>query len=78
VSVWSDGTPEKIRRRASFLKAQLQGFAPTALSEGWMGLTLAAQIEFTEWTSDGHLRHSKFVGLREDKEAREVVREIEG
>ena len=24
---------------------------------------------------DGHLRHSKFVGLREDKEAREVVRE---
>jgi len=31
--------------------------------------------EFTEWTPDGHLRHSKFVGLREDKEAREVVRE---
>ena len=35
---------------------------------------LVAQIEFTEWTPDGHLRHS-FVGLREDKEAREVVRE---
>jgi ATP-dependent DNA ligase len=34
-----------------------------------------AQIEFTEWTPDGHLRHSRFVGLREDKEAREVVRE---
>ena len=29
---------------------------------------LVAQIEFTEWTPDGHLRHSKFVGLREDKE----------
>jgi ATP-dependent DNA ligase len=27
---------------------------------------LVAQIEFTEWTPDGHLRHSKFVGLRED------------
>jgi ATP-dependent DNA ligase len=39
---------------------------------------LVAQIEFTEWTPDGHLRHSKFVGLREDKEARDVVREIEG
>ena len=38
---------------------------------------LVSQIEFTEWTPDGHLRHSKFVGLREDKEAREVVREIE-
>jgi len=36
---------------------------------------LVAQIEFTEWTPDGHLRHSKFVGLREDKAAREVVRE---
>jgi len=32
-------------------------------------------IEFTEWTPDGHLRHSRFVGLREDKEGREVVRE---
>ena len=28
-----------------------------------------------EWTPDSYLRHSKFVGLREDKEAREVVRE---
>jgi ATP-dependent DNA ligase len=36
---------------------------------------LVAQIEFTEWILDGHLRHSKFVGLREDKLAREVVRE---
>ena len=36
---------------------------------------LVEQIEFTEWTPDGHLRHSKFVGLREDKSAREVVRE---
>jgi hypothetical protein len=34
-----------------------------------------AQIEFTEWTPDGHLRHSRFVGLREDKAASEVVRE---
>jgi len=36
---------------------------------------LVAQIEFTEWTSDNHLRYSKFVGLREDKEAGGVVRE---
>jgi DNA ligase D-like protein (predicted ligase) len=41
----------------------------------WLKPELVAQIEFTEWTPDGHLRHSKFVGLREDKEAREVVRE---
>jgi ATP-dependent DNA ligase len=36
---------------------------------------LVTQIEFTEGTPDGHLRHSKFVGLREDKEAGGVVRE---
>ena len=41
----------------------------------WVRPELVAQIEFTEWTPDGHLRHSKFVGLREDKEAIEVVRE---
>jgi hypothetical protein len=29
----------------------------------------------SEWTTDGHLRHSKFVGLRDDKDARTVVRE---
>jgi bifunctional non-homologous end joining protein LigD len=44
----------------------------------WLKPELVAQIEFTEWTPDGHLRHSKFVGLRDDKDAREVVREIEG
>ena len=42
----------------------------------WLKPELVAQIEFTEWTPDNHLRHSKFVGLREDKAAKEVVREI--
>jgi ATP-dependent DNA ligase len=42
----------------------------------WLKPELIAQIEFAEWTPDGHLRYSKFIGLREDKEAREVVREI--
>ena len=37
---------------------------------------LVAQIEFTELTPDGHLRHSKFVGLRDDKAAKDVMREI--
>ena len=34
-----------------------------------------AEVEFTEWTPDGHLRHSKFVGLRNDKDAMQVGRE---
>ncbi|MGH7768375.1 MAG: non-homologous end-joining DNA ligase [Candidatus Binatia bacterium] len=41
----------------------------------WVRPALVAQIEFGEWTADGHLRHPKFVALREDKDPREVVRE---
>ncbi|HEV8721646.1 MAG TPA: hypothetical protein VGW77_13535 [Candidatus Binatia bacterium] len=41
----------------------------------WLKPQLVAQIEFTEWTPDGHLRHSSFAGLRDDKEARQIVRE---
>jgi DNA ligase D-like protein (predicted ligase) len=41
----------------------------------WLKPELVAQIEFTEWTPDEHLRHASFAGLRDDKEAREIVRE---
>jgi len=39
---------------------------------------LVAQIEFLEWTESDHLRHSKFAGLREDKDPRSVVKERAG
>lgn len=38
---------------------------------------LVAEIEFRAWTADGHLRHASFRGLREDKPASAIVREIE-
>ena len=41
----------------------------------WLRPKLVAQIEFTEWTKGNHLRHSKFVSLRNDKKAREVIKE---
>src|SRR5262249_26360741 len=37
--------------------------------------SLVAEVAFTEWTRDGRMRHPSFQGLREDKPAREVVRE---
>jgi len=37
----------------------------------WLKPELVAEVEFLEWTADDHLRHSKFVGLREDKAPRE-------
>lgn len=40
----------------------------------WLRPEVVAQIEFLEWTHSDRLRHSKFVGLREDKNPREVVK----
>jgi bifunctional non-homologous end joining protein LigD len=40
----------------------------------WLEPVLVGQFEFVEWTPDGHLRHARFIGLREDKKAREVRR----
>ena len=42
----------------------------------WIKPTLVAEINFAEFTSDGILRHPSFVALREDKPAKEVVREV--
>ena len=41
----------------------------------WVNPELVGQFEFLEWTADNHLRHSRFMGLREDKPARDIRRE---
>ncbi len=41
----------------------------------WVEPQLVAQVGFSEWTRDGKLRHPRFLGLRDDKPAGEVVRE---
>jgi ATP-dependent DNA ligase len=41
----------------------------------WLKPVLVGQFEFLEWTGENHLRHSKFIALREDKPAKEVSRE---
>jgi DNA ligase D-like protein (predicted ligase) len=41
----------------------------------WVEPELVAQVGFSEWTQDHRLRHPRFLGLRDDKAAREVVRE---
>src|SRR5487761_1092362 len=42
----------------------------------WAEPRLVAQVGFTEWTTDGMLRHPRFQGLRRDKAPAEVVREV--
>src|SRR5262249_40546167 len=41
----------------------------------WLKPSLVANVKFTEWTSDGHMRHPVFDGLRVDKTARDVHKE---
>jgi len=41
----------------------------------WLKPVLVGQFEFLEWTGENHLRHSRFIALRDDKKARDVVRE---
>jgi bifunctional non-homologous end joining protein LigD len=41
----------------------------------WAKTQLVAEVEFTEWTADGSIRHPSFQGLREDKKPTEIVRE---
>ncbi|MBS1820065.1 MAG: DNA ligase D [Acidobacteria bacterium] len=41
----------------------------------WVRPELVAQIKFTEWTADNHLRHPVYLGLRDDKRPTDVVRE---
>jgi ATP-dependent DNA ligase len=39
----------------------------------WLRPALVGQFEFVEWTPDGHLRHARFAGLRENQEPNEVA-----
>jgi ATP-dependent DNA ligase len=44
----------------------------------WLKPEAVARIEFLEWTEADRLRHSKFVALREDKNAQSVIKEEVG
>jgi bifunctional non-homologous end joining protein LigD len=71
----------ELRRRLDRLERKTPPFAdPPRGAEArrahWVEPKLVCEVAFTEWTRDGHLRHPAFLGLREDKEAREVRREL--
>ena len=49
---------------------------PDAANTTWVKPKLVAEVKFTEWTTAGEMRHPVFLGLRTDKKATEVVREM--
>jgi bifunctional non-homologous end joining protein LigD len=69
-----------LRARLDRLEQDACPFSPPPT--GWVGKNahwvkpeLVAEVEFTEWTEGGSIRHPSFQGLREDKRAQDVVRE---
>ena len=57
-------------------ESPFEPFKPVPAGTRWVRPELVAQVGFAEWTRDGRLRHSRYIGLREDKPAHEVVREV--
>ena len=70
-------TLRDLARRLAPLRQDRSPFADEVREPGaiWVQPRLVAQVGFTEWTRDGRLRHPRFLGLRDDKAAEEVVRE---
>ena len=42
----------------------------------WLRPQLVGEVKFTEWTDQGEMRHPVFLGLRSDKKATDVIREV--
>jgi bifunctional non-homologous end joining protein LigD len=57
-------------------ESPFEPFKPIPPGTRWVRPELVAQVGFSEWTRDGRLRHPRYIGLREDKPAAEVVREV--
>jgi bifunctional non-homologous end joining protein LigD len=75
---YTDAVLRDLRRRLRPLEQKTSPFAgrvPESSKAHWVKPELVAEVKFTEWTGDGRLRHPAFKGLREDKPAREIVRE---
>lgn len=78
---FSDRVLEDLHKRLARLEqsdspfVDLRGRTGQARGVHWVKPTLVAQVTFGEWTRDGHLRHPAYLGLREDKAAKDVRRE---
>jgi bifunctional non-homologous end joining protein LigD len=77
---FNDATLKAMHKQLQALEVKQPAFSNPprgyeAKGAHWTRPELVAEVEFTEWTNDGTLRHPSFQGLREDKKASDVVRE---
>ncbi len=75
---YNDNMLEKMSKRLSGLERKtspFENFGNGSKGMHWVSPRLVGEVGFTEWTSDGKLRHPRFLGLRRDKSPKKVVRE---
>jgi DNA ligase D-like protein (predicted ligase) len=74
---YSEAVLRSLRARLDTLHRPRSPFADPVRERAahWADPELVAEVAFGEWTRDGMLRHPRFLGLRQDKAAAEVVRE---
>ena len=70
-----DDLRKKLTARAQPTSPFKQARIPGVTRAHWVRPELVAEVAFTEWTSDGRLRHPSFQGLREDKNPKDVTHE---
>jgi bifunctional non-homologous end joining protein LigD len=74
---YDDATLQSLARRLQRLERGASPFGEPVRERGvhFVSPKLVGEVGFTEWTDDGKLRHPRFLGLRSDKDARQVRRE---
>ena len=75
---FDDKTLHDLKARLSKIHTDRAPFAdlPSSIKGQWVKPHLLAEVAFGEWTHAGRIRHAVFQGLRSDKPARHIVREI--
>ncbi len=83
---WSADTAAKLETQLKKIEAAQSPFGAKPLRQHrwatrdpalqhWVKPQRVAEVEFSDWTPDGQVRHAKFLGLRSDKKAKTVKRE---
>lgn len=77
---FNEDTLKSMHKKFGPLKRAGSAFSSDVREHGaaFIAPKLVAQIGYTEWTSDGKLRHPVYLGLRDDKAAKDVTRQEKG
>jgi bifunctional non-homologous end joining protein LigD len=86
---WSAATARTLKDKLARLETKTSPFVPldpkakrrwpkrAGVVDRWVKPQLVADVSFGDWTPEGVIRHAIFIGLREDKPARQVKREVD-